>query len=121
MAHALGGWMDLPHGECNAMLLAHVVEFNFFSAPERYRRIAETFGLAVKGLTDDAVKEMLVAELHALRRHVGLVRSLEDYGVGNSDLHVLAEFAAADPCMATNPVQPTLAEIERTYGQTVHA
>ncbi len=29
MAHSLGGLLDLPHGECNALLLDHVVNFNY--------------------------------------------------------------------------------------------
>lgn len=28
MAHSLGGYLDLPHGECNVLLLDHVVAFN---------------------------------------------------------------------------------------------
>ncbi|MBN2111384.1 MAG: iron-containing alcohol dehydrogenase [Methanosarcinaceae archaeon] len=29
MAHSLGGYLDSPHGECNAQLLEHVVAFNY--------------------------------------------------------------------------------------------
>jgi len=29
MAHSLGGALGLPHGECNAILLEHVVRYNF--------------------------------------------------------------------------------------------
>ena len=39
MAHSLGGMMDLPHGECNAMLLSPVIAYNFTSAPARYRLV----------------------------------------------------------------------------------
>lgn len=28
LAHSLGGFLDMPHGECNALLLEHVVRFN---------------------------------------------------------------------------------------------
>jgi alcohol dehydrogenase class IV len=38
-AHALGGLLDLLHGECNALLLDHVIRFNFESAPDRYREV----------------------------------------------------------------------------------
>jgi alcohol dehydrogenase len=33
MAHQLGGFYDLPHGVCNAVLLPHVQSFNARSAP----------------------------------------------------------------------------------------
>jgi alcohol dehydrogenase class IV len=39
MAHSLGGYLDLPHGECNAMLLQHVAAFNYQSASERYEEV----------------------------------------------------------------------------------
>ena len=36
MAHSLGGWLDLPHGECNALLLEHVIAYNYPQAAERF-------------------------------------------------------------------------------------
>ncbi len=33
MAHSIGGYLDLAHGECNALLLEHVVRFNIEAAP----------------------------------------------------------------------------------------
>ena len=50
MAHSLGGALDLPHGECNSILLSHVVAFNFSTASERYDRIGEAMGLDWRGL-----------------------------------------------------------------------
>ena len=44
MAHSLGGYKDLPHGECNALLLPHVIDYNFLRVPERFRRIADALG-----------------------------------------------------------------------------
>jgi alcohol dehydrogenase class IV len=45
MAHSLGGLLDLAHGECNALLLGHVVDFNLAAAGERYRQIGKVMGL----------------------------------------------------------------------------
>lgn len=39
MAHSLGGFLDLPHGECNALLLNHVVNFNYSAREEKYDNI----------------------------------------------------------------------------------
>ena len=44
MAHSLGGHLDLPHGECNAILLPYVIRVNFPHAVERYSRIVEKNG-----------------------------------------------------------------------------
>ena len=36
---------------CNAALVEHVVAFNYSAAPERFKVIAETFGIDCRGLT----------------------------------------------------------------------
>ena len=50
MSHSLGGFLDLPHGLCNAVLVEHVVAFNYSSAPERFKVIAEVLGIDCRGL-----------------------------------------------------------------------
>ena len=115
MAHSLGGFLDLPHGECNALLLEHVVEFNFHSAPERYARIAEAFGVDSAGLALADQKDRLVEAIRRFRMEAGITGSLMDLGMRRPDLRKLAENALKDPCIITNPVQPTVQEIERLY------
>src|SRR5208283_2588998 len=45
MSHSLGGLLDLPHGQCNAMLLDGVVDFNYGHAEQRYRDAAAALGI----------------------------------------------------------------------------
>ena len=45
MAHSLGGLLDLAHGECNAMLVHHVLEFNAPAVGERYPDLCQAMGL----------------------------------------------------------------------------
>ena len=40
---------------------------------------------------------------------------LAELGVKEGDIPQLARNAFADPCLVTNPVQPSLADIEQTY------
>ena len=47
MAHCLGGLMDLPHGECNSILLRHVMDFNFAHVPEKFLVIGEAMGAGI--------------------------------------------------------------------------
>ncbi len=115
MAHSLGGFLDLPHGDCNALLLEHVVEFNFHSVPERYARIAEAFGVEVAHLPLTEQKARLVEAIRWFRMEVGITGGLRDLGMSRSDLPKLAENALKDPCIVTNPVQPTVQEIEMLY------
>lgn len=114
MAHSLGGLLDLAHGECNAILLGHVVAYNFASAAERYRRVAQTMGLEVPE-DPDAAKAVLLGELTRLRQAAGVSRTLGEVGMTAEDIGVLARNAMKDPCMVTNPCRPTCRDIEETY------
>ncbi|MFZ5427328.1 MAG: alcohol dehydrogenase-like regulatory protein ErcA [Thermodesulfobacteriota bacterium] len=115
MAHSLGGALDLPHGECNAILLGPVVDFNFPSAPERYRNVARALGRDVDGLTDERAKEELLDAIRKLRAEVNLSRNLAELGVTKADIPKLAEMAMKDPCLLTNPRKPAQQDIEAIY------
>lgn len=115
MAHSLGGYLDLPHGECNAILLTGVVAFNYASCPDRYDKIAETMGLSLQGLDADGRSRLLVQKLSELRESIGISSTVGRLGVKKSDIPRLAEFAMMDACMATNPIMMQRRDIEELY------
>ncbi|HWR28975.1 MAG TPA: alcohol dehydrogenase-like regulatory protein ErcA [Negativicutes bacterium] len=115
MAHSLGGYLDLPHGECNAILLTGVVAFNYASCPDRYDKIAETMGLSLQGLDADGRSRLLVKKLSELRESIGISSTVGRLGVKKSDIPRLAEFAMMDACMATNPIMMQRRDIEELY------
>jgi len=115
MAHSLGGYLDLPHGECNAILLTGVVAFNYVSCPDRYDKIAETMGLSLQGLDADGRSRLLVKKLSELRESIGISSTVGRLGVKKSDIPRLAEFAMMDACMATNPIMMQRRDIEELY------
>jgi alcohol dehydrogenase len=115
MAHSLGGFLNLPHGECNAILLSHVVAFNFDTLPERYQRIGQAMGLGLGGMSFDEQKATILAELTRLREAAGVNRTLGQIGVHRSDIPSLAEKAMRDACMVTNPRRPVQRDIELIY------
>ncbi|HLP09493.1 MAG TPA: alcohol dehydrogenase-like regulatory protein ErcA [Opitutaceae bacterium] len=112
LAHSLGGHLDLPHGECNALLLERVVDFNFLSAVERYLRIGEALGLDFCGLTAVESRQRLCAHFHELRGILGITGTLGSRGLRETDVPTLARKAINDPCNATNPRQPGLGDLE---------
>ncbi len=115
MTHALGGFMDLPYGSSNALLLARVVEFNFDAVPERYKRIAQTMGLKVAGKRDEQVREELVQHLIDFHEQVGITQTLGQLGVTKEDIPGLARKAKNDPCLLTNPKDLSVEDIEVIY------
>lgn len=119
MAHSLGGLLDTHHGESNAILLRHVIDYNFEQIPERYSDIGEAMGLDLKGMTMAHRKQTLLEAIDGLRREIGMTRTLGELGVTRADVPTLAENAMRDPCMITNPRQPTQRDIERLYEQAL--
>ena len=119
MAHSLGGFSDLPHGECNALLLEHVVAFNFPACPKRYEEIGSAMGMDLTGLGHSEKKERIISGIRGLRETLGVTETLGDLGVTRKDIPTLARNALRDPCMATNPRQPTAKDIERIYEETL--
>jgi len=108
MAHSLGGLLNLPHGECNALLLEHVVNFNFSAEPNRYCEIASELNL-------EPNKQSLVEGLADLRRSAEIDETLGQIGVQKDNISELASKAINDPCMATNPREVTQKDIEGIY------
>lgn len=119
MAHSLGGALDIAHGECNAILLDHVIEFNYPSAPERFERIAEAMGLDLRGHPSQDKKKALLAHIRELKKAAGVVRNLNHLGVSKDDLHLYSEHALKDPCMSTNPRQATKRDIETVFEESL--
>jgi alcohol dehydrogenase len=115
MAHSLGGLLDLPHGECNSLLLEHVVNYNHDAVPQRYADIAKALGV----ISGDDAKKSLVNALSSLKQKVGITSSLGDIGVTAKTIPDLAAKAILDPCMVTNPRNPTQEEIEKIYAAAI--
>jgi len=119
MAHSLGGFSDLPHGECNALLLEHVVRYNFDACPGRYEEVGRAMGIGFSGISARDKKEKIIAGIAALRIRLGVTETLGDLGITEQDIPALAKNAIQDPCMATNPRKPTKGDIERLYGEAL--
>ena len=115
MAHQLGGFYDLPHGVCNAILLPHVSRFNLIAKLERFADIAVALGENIEGLsTRDAAEKALTA-IQTLSADVGIPANLTDLGVKKEDLKIMAENAQKDACGATNPRRPSLEDVIGIY------
>lgn len=116
MAHSLGGLLDLPHGLCNAILLDHVVEFNFEATPEKYRRLGNALGAAMPADAPlDEIKDATLAAFRSLKQAAGVRDNLCELGMTKEDLPLLADKALVDACMLTNPRQPNHQEVMDIY------
>lgn len=119
MSHSLGGFLDLPHGMCNAMLLEHVISFNYRSAEDKFKVIAETMGIDTRGLSSPQIHKRLQEYVIKLKRDVGLFEGLKASGVNLSDIPILSEKAIKDPCILTNPRKSSKRDVEVVYEEAL--
>lgn len=115
MAHQLGGFYNLPHGVCNAVLLPHVQVFNSKVAAARLRDCAAAMGVNVTGKNDAEGAEACINAIRELAKKVNIPAGLRDLNVKEEDIPVLATNALKDACGFTNPIQATHEEIMAIY------
>ena len=115
MAHQLGGFYDLPHGVCNAILLPHVQAFNLIAKVDRFVDIAVAMGENVAGLSPRAAADKALEAIKKLSADVGIPSGLKELGVKEQDLKTMAENAQKDACGFTNPRCPSLDDVVRIY------
>ena len=115
MSHSLGGFLDLPHGECNSILMEHVVRYNFESAFERYTSIANQMDINTNGLSKEECMEALLLRIQTLRKNLNISEFAYTQKVDDAILEKLVEGALSDPCMVTNPRIFTKDEVKSIY------
>ncbi len=132
MAHKLGAFHHLPHGIANALLIDNVLRFNAAEVPakmgtfsqydhphtlERYCEVADALG--VSGETNEAKLENLIKKLDELKEHIGIKKTIKDYGVDEKyfleTLDDMVEQAFNDQCTGANPRYPLMSEIKDMY------
>ncbi|OOE95236.1 L-threonine dehydrogenase [Salinivibrio sp. AR640] len=115
MAHQLGGFYDLPHGVCNAVLLPHVQRYNAQVCASRLRDVATAMGVDTENMTEDEGAKAAIQAIQSLSTDVGIPAGLNELGVKQDDIDVLTENALKDACGFTNPKQATHEEIAKIF------
>lgn len=115
MAHSLGGYLDLPHGECNAILLNYVVAYNYKTAVDKYTLIGNALGLDLRGFNSEEKGLRIFNHLANFIKSAGITSTFRQKGLNSSDIPLLAANAIKDPCMVTNPRTPSKRDIEVIY------
>jgi alcohol dehydrogenase len=115
MAHQLGGFYDLPHGVCNAILLPYVQIYNAKVVPQRLADVAKAMGEDISDLSAEASAMLAISAIKRLSEAVNIPATLSELGVKAEDIPTLAENALKDACGFTNPQQATFDEICQIY------
>lgn len=119
MAHQLGGFYNLPHGVCNAVLLPHVQAYNIQAAAGRLKDIAQAMGVDVSAMSDEQGAKACIEEIRKMAKDVGIPAGLKELGVKEEDFKTLAENALKDACAITNPVQGSESDVIELFRQAM--
>jgi alcohol dehydrogenase len=103
MAHQLGGFYDLPHGVCNAVLLPHVQSFNALVCAVRLTDVAHAMGADIRGFSAEEGAQAAIEAIRRLASDVDIPAGLRELGVRLNDIPTLASNALKDACGVTNP------------------
>lgn len=115
MAHTLGAVYDTPHGVACAMMLPIVMEFNKEYTGEKYKNIAEAFGIDTSNMSQEEYRQAAISAVKQLSVDVGIPTKLDK--LKEEDLPFLCESAAADACAPGNPREATIEQFEEMFKQ----
>jgi alcohol dehydrogenase class IV len=115
LAYPLGGRFHIAHGVSNALLLPHVLRFNFSAAPERYAAVSVALGVARNGslLT---TAEHGVEFLTRLSLECGVPQKLSELNIPREAIPAMAKAAMLVTRLLKNNLRPlTEADAARIY------
>lgn len=110
MAHTLGSFFGIPHGLANGMLNPYIIEFNSANptAAARYQALADEVG------ADDYIQAN-----RDLNARIGIPATVRAEVPDEQDymakVPAMAQMALADGCTKTNPVIPSLEQLEELF------
>ncbi|MTI84786.1 MAG: iron-containing alcohol dehydrogenase [Firmicutes bacterium] len=115
MTHQVDGLLDMHHGETNAVLLPHVMEFNLIACADKYCQIADGFGEDVVGLSKWQGAERAIWAVRRLVRDIGISHGLSAMGLKPELVDTLSKNALNDACIVTNPRDASETDIREIF------
>ncbi|WP_374720826.1 iron-containing alcohol dehydrogenase [Peribacillus tepidiphilus] len=112
MSHSIGGRYPMLHGDVNAVLLPHVMEFNLLANPKRFREIAELLGENINGLSLAEAGKKAIDHVKSLSLDIGAPQRLSEMGFEEHMIEAISEIALQDACMITNPRDITVLDVK---------
>lgn len=89
MAHQLGGFYNLPHGVCNAILLPYVESYNLIGNMNRFRDVAQAMGVQVEGISVTCAAEKAIEAIKKLSRQLEIPSDLKQLGVKKPSVNAI--------------------------------
>ncbi len=114
LAHPLGSVADMHHGLANAIMLPHIVRFNFETAAERYAVAGQALGVESEGSTASKAQACL-RKVDSIIKGCGITTSLGDEGVTAEHIDQMIPLALEDAAGPANPRDLDEASVRALY------
>ncbi len=111
LAHPLGHMYSLPHGMVCGLLMPAVMEFNLPVAQDKYAVAARAIGAAPADAPDEDAARALVEWMRELAGELGVLKSLDGYGLQKEDYGRIIEQTLASGSTKHNPRQVTAEDV----------
>jgi alcohol dehydrogenase, class IV len=89
LSYPLGGKYHIAHGVSNAILFAHVMEFNKDACADRLAELSDAVFPELAGKSTEEKADRIIAEIAAIVRDTEIPTSLEEFGVRSEDIDFL--------------------------------
>ena len=109
MTHQISGWLDIPAGMVDAVLLPPVMEFNLPVNQLKYARVAEALGEKVCSVESGA--KQATGAVKNLLAELELPSKLSQLGINVNLYPILAQNIIRDICLVTNPQEMQMNDI----------
>jgi alcohol dehydrogenase class IV len=96
MAHTLGSLHHIPHGAACGVLIPKVMRYNVDNATDKLALIAQAMGIPTDNISKREAALAAADAVEGLMRKVGHPLTLNELGVSEEDLALLAYHALAD-------------------------
>jgi alcohol dehydrogenase class IV len=103
LSHPLSSEFGIQHGLANAICLVPVMKYNKEVSAAQYARVAQCFGINTFDMPELEAADKAIEAIIYLNERIGIPKSLDEVGIKEDQLAMLAKKAFEDPCHQSNP------------------
>ena len=115
LSHPLSSEFGIQHGLANAICLVPVMKYNKEVSAAQYVRVAQCFGINTFDMPELEAADKAIEAIIYLNERIGIPKSLDEVGIKEDQLAMLANKAFEDPCHQSNPRACTRQDLLMLY------
>lgn len=102
LSYPLGGKYHIAHGVANAILFAHIMDYNKEACEKQLAEICDVICPSLTAAEDAAKGQHVIDEIANIVKTTGIPSSLQDFGVALADLDFLIEAGSQQTRLLAN-------------------